>query len=211
MAAEEVNAGEGADGGADPEGAVDQQIDSPADLAGDEFVDGGVDGGVLAPDVEAGDEAEDGEGDEVPGERRGQGGEGVGGEGDKEEFFAAEAVGEVAEEDGTYDGAGEVGGSAGAVTWGSVRPRPALSSRMPAREPARVTWRPSSIQEVPRAMMMRVCQPDQGRRSMRAGTSVLRCGWRLRWDRSGVLTEACAVQGCGILKVRRCSLAGYCL
>ena len=45
-----------AGGRADPERAVDRQVDAAAVLGGDQLVDRGVDGGVLAADAGAGEE-----------------------------------------------------------------------------------------------------------------------------------------------------------
>ena len=61
------------------------------------------------PIPEAGDEAEEGEGGEVPGEAAGGGADEVDEDGEGEELLAAEAVGEPSEEEGADDGADEVG------------------------------------------------------------------------------------------------------
>src|SRR5580765_857811 len=55
----------GSQRGTDPEGAVDAEIDRAAHARGDELVDRRVDRGVFAADAEAGQEAAEGEGDEV--------------------------------------------------------------------------------------------------------------------------------------------------
>ena len=49
--------GGGADGCADPEAGVDDEVNASADAGGDEFVDGGVDGGIFTADACAGKRA----------------------------------------------------------------------------------------------------------------------------------------------------------
>jgi hypothetical protein len=59
-----------AEGGAEPEGPVDDQVDGPAHARWDQFVDRGVDGRVLPADPGPGEEAADGEPQERVRERR---------------------------------------------------------------------------------------------------------------------------------------------
>src|SRR5690606_34349944 len=105
---------------AQPVAAVDEQAHAPPVVGGDQLVDGGVDGRVLAPDAEAGQEAEEEEPPGVEGERGQGGGAQVDREGDHEEFLAAPQVGEAAPEQGAGTGSGDVqgGGDAGDLAGG---------------------------------------------------------------------------------------------
>ncbi len=58
VAAEEVHGGERPAHRAQPEGAVDDQVDGAAHASRDKLIDGGVDRRVLPANAEAGDEAE---------------------------------------------------------------------------------------------------------------------------------------------------------
>ena len=97
-----------AGGGAEPEGAVDREVDPAARARGDQLVDRGVDRRVLAADAQAGEEAEDPEGGGAPRERGRDRGDQVDGERDHEQLLAPEAVGELAEEERPDGGAGDV-------------------------------------------------------------------------------------------------------
>lgn len=105
---------QGAADRAQPEAAVDDQVDPAPVLGGDQLVDRGVDGRVLAADAEAREEAE---GEEPPG-LEGDGGQGRGPQihrqGDHEQLLAAEAVGEAAEEQRPDARAGDIEGGRGA-------------------------------------------------------------------------------------------------
>jgi hypothetical protein len=116
-----------ADRGADPVGAVDHQVDAAAHPGRDQLVDRRVDRRVLAADPHPGEEAASEEVPGGPGEAGGDGGEDVEAEGDEEELLAAEAVGELAEEEGADAGAGDIAGG-GAADLGGVEgdPRPAF-------------------------------------------------------------------------------------
>ena len=83
-----------AEGGADPVGAVDDQIDAAAHPRRDQLVDRRVDRRVLAADARAGEEAGDAEGQERGGERRRQRRHDVQRERDHEELLAAQPVGQ---------------------------------------------------------------------------------------------------------------------
>ncbi len=111
---EEDGRGEGAAGGADPVAAVDDQVDPAADAGRDQLVDRRVDRRVLAADRGAGEEARR---VEVPG-GKGEGGrdrgDDVEGEGEEEELLAAEAIGQLAEEERAQTGAADVEGCRGA-------------------------------------------------------------------------------------------------
>ena len=77
--------------GPQPEGAVDRQVDPAAHPRRDQLVDGRVDRRVFAADPGAGEEAEDGEAPEVPGEGRQERGDQVEAERDREQLLAARA------------------------------------------------------------------------------------------------------------------------
>ena len=94
---------------ADPEAAVDHQVEPSAIAGGDQFLDGRVDRGIFPADSRAGQKAEDEERRPVPrraGQRRG--GQ-VDGDGHEEQLLAAQPVGQPAEDQGAEDRAGEVG------------------------------------------------------------------------------------------------------
>ena len=95
---EQERAGEGAEGGTRPVGAVDGQIDAATVLAGDQFVDGGVDRGVLATDAHARDEPTDQEDLHVRCEARRRGAGKVQRQREGEHLLAAEGVGQPAED-----------------------------------------------------------------------------------------------------------------
>jgi hypothetical protein len=100
--------------GADPVAAVDDQVDPAAHPGRDQLVDRGVDRRVLAADPGAGEEAG---GVEVPGgegEGGRHGGRDVDGQRHQEELLAAEAVGQLAEEERAETGAADVEGGGGA-------------------------------------------------------------------------------------------------
>src|ERR1051326_4727862 len=60
----------GADGSADPEAGIDDQVNAAPDASGNQFVDGGVDRGIFAANARAGERAKQRVRSEVPGERR---------------------------------------------------------------------------------------------------------------------------------------------
>ena len=95
--------------GTDPEAAVDDEVGPAAHARRDQLLDGGVDGRVLAADAGAGEEAEQREAPQVPGERRRRRRDQVDGERDEEQLLAAEPVGQPAEEDGAQHRAGQIG------------------------------------------------------------------------------------------------------
>src|SRR6185437_436265 len=99
----------GAERRADPEAAVDDDVGPAAVARRDEFLDRRVDRGALAADAGAGQEAEQSEAPEIPGQRRGGGGDEVEAERDVEEPLTAPAVGQPSEEHGTGDGAEQIG------------------------------------------------------------------------------------------------------
>ena len=65
---EQPDDGGGADGGADPEAGIDDQVNAAADAGGNQLVDGGVDSRIFAADARAGKRAKQRVGREVPGE-----------------------------------------------------------------------------------------------------------------------------------------------
>ena len=111
--------------GPDPERPVDRDVHPSAVLLGDELVDRRVDRCVLPTDAHPGDEP----GDEVPQrgrrERRQDGREGVDAQGHQEELLAAEAVGQLTEQQGTQAGAGHVD-RAGQPDVGAAEPEPGV-------------------------------------------------------------------------------------
>jgi hypothetical protein len=88
----------GPEHGAEPERAVDDQVDPAPQPGRDQLVDGRVDGRVLAADPGPGEEPAHVEEQRGPGERRGHGGQQVQDQDDHEQLLAAEAVGQVAED-----------------------------------------------------------------------------------------------------------------
>src|SRR5579871_2825067 len=100
---------DGAERRADPIASVHIEIDAPAIARRHEFLDRGIDRRILAADPCAGQRAEEREGEEIPGEARGDGGDEVDADGDREEPLAAELVREVAEEERTEDRTDEIG------------------------------------------------------------------------------------------------------
>ena len=106
---EQDDRGRGAERGADPVGAVDDEVDAAAHVRGHQLVDGRVDGRALAADPRARDgapEREAREADREPGHERGAE---VDRERDEEEPPPAERVGQAPEDERPRDGAGEVG------------------------------------------------------------------------------------------------------
>ena len=98
-----------ADGGADPEAAVDHEIGPAAHARRDQLLDGGVDGGIFATDAGAGEEAEQHEAPQVPRHRGGGGGEQIDRQRDEEQLLAAEPVGQPAEEQRAQHCARQIG------------------------------------------------------------------------------------------------------
>src|SRR5215204_102048 len=88
----------GPEHGAEPERAVDDQVDPAPQPGRDQLVDGRVDGRVLAADPGPGEEPAHVEVQRLPGERRGHRGQQVQDQGDHEQLLAAEAVGQIAED-----------------------------------------------------------------------------------------------------------------
>src|SRR6185312_11042022 len=76
-----------ADGRADPEAAVDDEVGPAPHARRDELLDGRVDGRVFAPDPGPGQESEKAEAPQVPGEGGGGGGRQIDGERDEEELL----------------------------------------------------------------------------------------------------------------------------
>ncbi len=106
---EQNDRSQGADRSADPEAAVDDEIGPPAIARGHELLDGGIDRGVFAADAHAGQEAEEQEAPQVPGQSGGGGCGEIDQDGDGEELLAAKPVGEPAEEQRAQDSAREIG------------------------------------------------------------------------------------------------------
>ena len=100
--------GAGPEHRAEPEAAVDDEIGPAPGPGRDQLLDGRVDRRVLAADARAGEEAEEAEAPQVPGQAGGGGGREVDRQRDEEELFPPEPVGEPAEADGAEHRAGEV-------------------------------------------------------------------------------------------------------
>src|SRR5215212_3373338 len=92
-----------------PKTAVDDEVGPAPHARRDELLDRRVDGRVLAPDAGPGEEPEEAEAPEVPGEGGGGGRRKVNEKRDKEEFFTPETIRQPAEEDGAEHCAGQVG------------------------------------------------------------------------------------------------------
>src|ERR1700677_3919635 len=99
---------ERAQGRADPKGPIDYQVYGAAYLAGNKLVHGRVDRGVFSSNPTTREKAEKGEAQKIPGERTGDGGGGIGSQGDREELLPPQPVCEVAEEDGANNGSGKI-------------------------------------------------------------------------------------------------------
>src|SRR5262249_60258420 len=94
--------------GADPEGAVDDEIGPAAVARRYQLLDARIDGGVFAADAGAGEEAKQRKAREVPRQRGRRGGKEIDRERDEEQPLAPEPVGEPAEEQRAQYRAGEV-------------------------------------------------------------------------------------------------------
>jgi hypothetical protein len=86
-----------AERGADPEAAVDGQVDAAAHTRRDQLVDGRVDRGVFAADADAGDEAAQRKTGKAGGERGGDGGTHVDHQRQQEQALASQGIGQPAE------------------------------------------------------------------------------------------------------------------
>jgi hypothetical protein len=99
---------EAGDGGADPEAAVDRKIGPAPAPRRNQLLDRRIDGAVFAADAGAGEKPHQGETGQIPcqgGRRRG---DEIDQQGDAEEPFAADPVGEPAEEERARNGAGKI-------------------------------------------------------------------------------------------------------
>ena len=83
---------------ADPEAAVDREVGAAAIARRDQLLDRRVDRRVLAADPGPGQRPEQREAPEIPGERRRRGGDEVHPERHHEQLAAAEAIGQIAEQ-----------------------------------------------------------------------------------------------------------------
>src|SRR3954463_9982808 len=110
-----------ANGCADPEAGIDDEINASANARGDKFVDGGVDSGVFTADARAGKRAKKRVRSKVPGKSRQRGGAEIKKKRDGEKALASETVSEVAEEERAGDCADEIKSCAGSNL--SVRKR----------------------------------------------------------------------------------------
>ncbi len=95
-------------GGAEPERAGDDQVHRPAHARGNQHVERGVDRRVLTADAGAGEEAAEREGPKIPRERRCGRRDQINRERDEEEFLAAPAIRQPAEEQRAQHRAGEI-------------------------------------------------------------------------------------------------------
>ena len=161
----------GADCGADPEAAVDDEIGPAAIARRHQLLDGRIDGGVFAADPGAGQEPEQHEAPQIPRECGGGGGDQIDRKRDEEQPLAPEPVGEPAEEQRAQHGAGDIG-AAGNPDIGIGEGSCGLSLSAGDTAPAKVTSRPSRIQVTPSATTTRVWKRPHGSRSSRAGISV---------------------------------------
>ena len=107
---EQRDRGERADGGADPIGAVDIEIDTATQTRRDQLIDGRIDGRIFAADPRPGDEAKDDEAPQIPRERREQHADQIDTERDEEQPLSPEAVGEIAEKQRAGHRAGQIEG-----------------------------------------------------------------------------------------------------
>jgi hypothetical protein len=105
---EEREAQDGAERRAEPEAAVDREVDATAHARRDQLVDRGVDRPVLAADAEAGHKAERGEGPEIDRERAHRRAGEVDRHRHEEDALASEPVGEAAEVERPEHGTGDV-------------------------------------------------------------------------------------------------------
>ena len=107
--AQERDREEGAERGADPERAVDDEVGPAAHPGRDQLLDGRVDRGVLAANAGSREEAEQAEAPDIPRQARGRGGDEVEEQRDEEQLLAPDPVGQPAEADGADDRTDEVG------------------------------------------------------------------------------------------------------
>ena len=105
---EQHQAQAGAQRGADPEAAVDRQVDAAAHPRGDEFVDGRVDGRVLAADAHACHEAAEREEEKAGRESGREARHRVDRQRDEEQLLAPPPVGQPAEHQRPDNGASDV-------------------------------------------------------------------------------------------------------
>src|SRR6478736_4804234 len=115
--------GSRADGCADPEAGVNDEVNATANARGDKFVDGGVDGGIFTANARAGKRAKKRVRSKVPGESRERGGAEIEQQGDGEQALAAETVSEVTKKKRASDRADEIKSCAGADLCVSKRER----------------------------------------------------------------------------------------
>ena len=106
---EEHNRDHRAERRADPETAVDREVELAAVARGNQFLDGRIDGRIFAADAAAGEEAKHEEGEAVPGEAGQRRRNKVDNDGDEEEHFASESIGQPAEKQRANNGAEKVG------------------------------------------------------------------------------------------------------
>ena len=141
-----------AERGADPERAVDREVDGAAHARGNQLVDRRVDRRVLAADAEAGEEAAERERSEVPGERGEHRRDEIDRERDEEQALAAEPVGEPAEHERAEHRARRYTPSPPSRRRAAVRPSVSGRCSTAPSEPTTVTSSPSSSQVTPSAM-----------------------------------------------------------
>ena len=97
-----------ADGRADPEGAVDDEIRPSPNSGGNELLDGRVDRGIFTADAGTRDKAEQREAREIPRKRCGRGREKICRQRDEEQLLASEPIGQPAEEQRAENGATKI-------------------------------------------------------------------------------------------------------
>jgi hypothetical protein len=110
---EQSDHGGGADGRANPEAGIDDQVNTAPDARGNQFVDCGVDGRIFAANARSGQRAKQRVRSEVPGERRKRRGAEIEQQSYGEQPLASEPVCGVAEEESACDRSNEIEGRAG--------------------------------------------------------------------------------------------------
>ena len=160
-----------AQGRADPEAAVDEEVRPAAQACGDKLLDCRIDGSVFAADAGAGEESEQHETPHIPRQAGGGSRRQINRKRDEKQLLAAPAVGEPAEEKRAKDRAAQVSSC--------LQGRPAYCSSQaglcvssPDSVPASVTSRPSSIQVMPSVAMTSKWNRPNGNASRREAMSV---------------------------------------
>ena len=99
----------GAERRADPETAIDREVELATIARRDQFLNGRIDGGIFAANAAAGEETKDEEREAVPGEPSQRRRDQIDDDGDEKEHFAPEPIGQPAEKQRADDRAHKVG------------------------------------------------------------------------------------------------------